>query len=80
MNTVTRTAIRVGNSIAVTLPQGFIEPGKRLSVTQFQDSIVIKPVLTSNLKRTATNEEVANKFQELEKRYGKLYEDLAHIQ
>lgn len=80
MNTVTRTAIRVGNSIAVTLPQDFIEPGKMLSVTQFQDSIVIKPILTSDLKRTATNEEVAQKFADLEQRYGKLYEDLAHIQ
>lgn len=75
-----RTAIKVGNSTAVTLPPAFIQPGKKIQISQQDGSLVLRPMETVQRERTATNEEVLEKFQELEHRYGKLYNDLAHVQ
>lgn len=80
MITDTRTAIQVGNSMAVTLPPGFVKVGEKLQLHIQEDVITIRPTKTSQQKRFATNDEVAQKFEELERRYGKLYNDLAHIQ
>jgi virulence-associated protein VagC len=78
MNVIARTAIRVGNSVAVTLPNDFVEAGDKLEIVRYDGEITVRPSRISR-RRTATNEEVYLKFQELEKRYGKLYDDLARI-
>lgn len=74
-----RTAIKVGNSVAVTLPRGFVKPGEKLELVRQAESITITPKKRQTTVRAATNEEVAKKFAELERRYGKLYDDLARI-
>lgn len=75
----TRTAIKVGNSVAVTLPREFVKPGEKLELVQQGNAITITPKKERTNIRAATNEEVAKKFAELERRYGKLYDDLAQI-
>ena len=78
MNVVARTAIKVGNSVAVTLPNDFVEVGDKLEIVRYDGEVIVRPFRQMRL-RIATNEEVYQKFQELEKRYGKLYDDLARI-
>jgi len=78
MNVVARTAIKVGNSVAVTLPNDFVEAGDKLEIVRYEGEVIVRPFRQTRL-RIATNEEVYQKFQELEKRYGKLYDDLARI-
>ena len=78
MNVVARTAIKVGNSVAVTLPNDFVEVGDKLEIVRYDGEVIVRPFRQMRL-RIATNEEVYQKFQELEKRYGKLYDDLARF-
>ena len=79
MNGFTRTAITVGNSVAVTMPPGFIKAGEKIHVARYKDVVTLRPVRQSQNVRFATNDEVMEKFKELEKRYGKLYDNLAHM-
>lgn len=80
----TRKVIKVGNSLAVTIPQEIVKEYHLKAGDEPQtycdgDTFVIILPTKNVHRRTATNEEVASKFQELEKRYGKLYQDLAGV-
>lgn len=77
--TETRTVIQVGNSVAVTLPPKFVRAGEKVAVSQHGDALTVRPLRAERKLRVATNNEVARKFKELERRYGKLYDDLARI-
>lgn len=79
MNGSLRTAITVGNSVAVTMPPDFIKPGEKVHVSRYKDVVTLRPARGTTSIRFATDKEVLEKFKELEKRYGKLYDDLAHM-
>lgn len=80
-----RRVVTIGNSLGVTFPREFvkknrIKAGTSVVAKAFDGEIkfwVDKEAMRG--QREATDAEVAKKFQELEKRYGKLYDDLARI-
>ena len=82
---VMRTVIQVGNSLGVTFPREFVKKNRIKAGHK-----VVAEAANGEIKfgvgqdmvatgREATDMEVVKKFQELQKRYGKLYDDLARI-
>jgi antitoxin component of MazEF toxin-antitoxin module len=80
-----RRVVNIGNSLGVTFPREFVKKNRIKAGTS-----VIAKAFDGEIKfwvdkeaaqrqREATDVEVAEKFAELERRYGKLYDDLARI-
>lgn len=76
--------IKVGNSLAVTIPKEIVKeyglkPGDKIQTYCYDDVFVIRLNNKKGRLRSITNDELTSKLHELERRYGELYQDLADM-
>ena len=77
--------IKVGNSLAVTIPKEIVKKyglkaGDKIQTYCYDGIFVIRlNNKNGNRLKPITNDELTSKLNELEKRYGGLYQDLADM-
>lgn len=76
--------IKVGNSLAVTIPKEIVnkyglKAGDKVQTYCYDDVFVIRLNNKKGRLKSITNDELTSKLHELERRYGELYQDLADM-